>query len=149
MVMNTAYSSTYLMEDPREALRLELKVDPEAWVHKYAAHRIRRGSEVLSVGCGPGVLLRQIAELAPSIRGTGIDISPERVQIAVLICRPEINHPIHHRRRGNHRVIFAGGVAPLQLEAPNIVDVKHLFTRVPALHVVPVELAPRGVGRAR
>jgi hypothetical protein len=35
---------------------------------------------------------------------------------------------------------FAGGVAPLQAEVPDIVDVKHLFTPVPALHVLLVEL---------
>jgi len=80
--MDTTSQGTYIMEDPREALRLELKVDPEAWVDKYIAHRIRRSSKVLSVGCGPGVLLRQIAEMDPSIRGTGIDISAERVQVA-------------------------------------------------------------------
>jgi len=37
------------MEDPREALRLELKVDPDAWVQKYLAHRVCPGAEVLSV----------------------------------------------------------------------------------------------------
>ena len=26
--------TTYIMEDPREAMRLELKVDAEAWVEK-------------------------------------------------------------------------------------------------------------------
>ena len=33
-------TAEYIMEDPREALRLELKVDPEAWVQKYLAHRV-------------------------------------------------------------------------------------------------------------
>jgi len=42
-------TADYIMEDPREALRLELKVDPYAWVQKYLAHRVCPGAEVLSV----------------------------------------------------------------------------------------------------
>jgi len=37
-------TAEYIMEDPREALRLELKVDPDAWVQKYLAHRVCRAS---------------------------------------------------------------------------------------------------------
>jgi ubiquinone/menaquinone biosynthesis C-methylase UbiE len=81
--MNELGSVTYLMEDPREAARLEAKVDPRAWVQKYLAHRVRPGSEVLSVGCGPGVILQAVAGLHPSIQGTGIDISPSRIEEAV------------------------------------------------------------------
>jgi ubiquinone/menaquinone biosynthesis C-methylase UbiE len=73
----------YIMDDPREAMRLELKVDPETWVHKYVAHRISSGFKVLDVGCGPGVILREIAKLDPTIRATGVEISPERVRMAV------------------------------------------------------------------
>jgi ubiquinone/menaquinone biosynthesis C-methylase UbiE len=76
-------SPTYIMEDPREAMRLEMKVDPAAWVRKYLAHRLRSGSEILSVGCGPGVILREICLMDPSITGTGIDISAERIQEAI------------------------------------------------------------------
>ena len=80
--MPTAFVVDYIMDDPREAMRLEKKVDPVAWVQKYVAHRVPAGSEVLSVGCGPGLMLREISKLDSSIRGTGIDISPARVQIA-------------------------------------------------------------------
>jgi ubiquinone/menaquinone biosynthesis C-methylase UbiE len=73
----------YIMDDPREAMRLELKVDPEAWVHKYIAHRISPDFKVLDVGCGPGVILREIAELDPTIQATGLEISPDRARIAV------------------------------------------------------------------
>jgi len=73
----------YIMDDPREAMRLELKVDPEMWVHKYVAHRLSPGFKVLDVGCGPGVILREIAELDPTIRATGVEISPDRVRMAV------------------------------------------------------------------
>jgi ubiquinone/menaquinone biosynthesis C-methylase UbiE len=72
----------YIMEDPREAMRLELKVDPHKWVQKYLARRVRTGAQVLSVGCGPGVILRELCALDGSIRATGLDISEERVQEA-------------------------------------------------------------------
>ena len=89
----------YIMEDPREALRLELKVDPVAWVQKYLAHRVCPGAEVLSVGCGPGVILRSVANLDSSIKATGIDISSDRLQQA------------RERNRDNPRVQFVCGDA--------------------------------------
>src|ERR1700730_15690279 len=70
----------YIMEDTREAMRLELKVDPHAWVQKYVARKMRTGARVLSVGCGPGVILRELCMLDSSIRATGLDISEERVR---------------------------------------------------------------------
>ena len=72
----------YIMEDPREALRLELKVDAQLWVKRYLAHRVRAGAEILSVGCGPGVILREISALDASVRATGIDVSADRVEEA-------------------------------------------------------------------
>ena len=75
-------TADYIMEDPREALRLEIKVDLHAWVQKYLAHRVCPGAKVLSVGCGPGVILGAVANLDSSIRATGIDISRDRLQQA-------------------------------------------------------------------
>lgn len=97
--MNTVPTIDYIMEDPREASRLEAKVDPAAWVQKYLARRVRPGAEVLSVGCGPGVLLNEVCELHPSIRATGIDISADRVQEAL------------QRNRENPRLKFVRGDA--------------------------------------
>ena len=74
---------TYIMEDPREAMRLELKVDAEAWVGKYLVPLLRPGAQVLSVGCGPGMILRQVCSLDSSIHATGIDLSAGRVQAAI------------------------------------------------------------------
>lgn len=76
-------STAYIMEDPREAMRLEVKVDPASWVRKYLAHRLAPGAEVLSVGCGPGVILREVCALDSSIKGTGIDIGAERIEEAL------------------------------------------------------------------
>ena len=89
----------YIMEDPREAARLEAKVDPEAWVKKYLAHRVHPGANVLSVGCGPGVILSAVTALPFSIKGTGIDVSSDRVKEAI------------QRNRDNSRVEFVCGDA--------------------------------------
>jgi len=77
-------TADYIMEDPREAGRLAQKVDARAWVQRYLANRVRPGAEVLSVGCGPGVILREVCALDQSIRATGIDVSAERVKEARL-----------------------------------------------------------------
>ena len=75
-------TADYIMEDPREATRLAQKVDAHAWVQRYLAHRVQSGAQVLSVGCGPGVILREICALDSSVRATGIDVSSERVKEA-------------------------------------------------------------------
>src|SRR5438477_12142165 len=92
-------TAEYIMEDPREALRLELKVDPEAWVQKYLAHRVCPGAEILSVGCGPGVILRAVTQVDSSIKSTGIDVNEGRLQQA------------REKNRENSRVRFVCGDA--------------------------------------
>lgn len=87
----------YLMEDPREAARLETKVDPHAWVQKYLTHHVHPGSKVLSAGCGPGVILQAVSGLHSSVSAVGIDISPNRIKDAI------------QRSRGNPRVSFVTG----------------------------------------
>jgi ubiquinone/menaquinone biosynthesis C-methylase UbiE len=104
--MNKTAAIDYFMEDPREAARLEAKVDPEGWVQKYLAHRVRPGADVLSVGCGPGVILSAVTALHSSIRGTGIDISQDRLQEAI------------QRNRENSRVKFVCGDAQ-EMEFPS------------------------------
>lgn len=75
-------AAVYIMEDPREAKRLEAKVDARAWVQKYLAHRIGVGSNVLSVGCGPAVIEREVVALAKSVHATGLDVSADRIEEA-------------------------------------------------------------------
>src|SRR5712671_259884 len=101
--MKTLSSIDYFMDDPREAARLARKVDPEAWVEKYLSRHIPSRGEVLSVGCGPGTILRAISALHPTVRGTGVDISPTRVQQA------------RERNAGNPKVrIVCGDASALQ-----------------------------------
>src|SRR4051812_18471796 len=115
--MSTA-PCTYIMEDPREAMRLELKVDAEAWVRKYLAHRVKPRADVLSVGCGPGVILRQVCALDTSIHATGIDISAARVQEAI------------QKNSSNARLKFVQGDAhamPFQADSFDLVYSRMLF----------------------
>lgn len=81
--MKSATATAYIMEDPREAMRLELKVDPEQWVDKYLSGHLKPGMDVLSVGCGPGVILQAVCSKHSSIHGRGIDVSADRVQQAI------------------------------------------------------------------
>jgi ubiquinone/menaquinone biosynthesis C-methylase UbiE len=77
-----APSIDYIMEDPREATRLESKVDARAWVQKYVAHRVGPHAEVLCVGCGPGTILRELLAIDDSLKGVGLDISADRIEEA-------------------------------------------------------------------
>src|SRR5258706_5764270 len=93
-------TADYIMEDPREAMRLELKVDPHAWVQKYLAHRIPVGADVLSVGCAPGVIIRELCTLDASIRATGLDIRYGRIHEAKQrnreIAQPKFVRGVRH-----------------------------------------------------
>jgi len=42
--MNRVAPTAYIMEDPCEAMRLEVKVDPQAWVRKYLREIFNRSS---------------------------------------------------------------------------------------------------------
>jgi ubiquinone/menaquinone biosynthesis C-methylase UbiE len=126
-------TADYIMEDPREAMRLELKVDPRAWVQKYLAGRIRAGAEVLSVGCGPGVILRDVCALDASIRATGLDISDERVREA------------KERNRENAQAIFVRGDAQAMDFASNSFDL--VYSRMLLEYLKEKESAVREMAR--
>ena len=72
-------AETYIMDDPREGQRLLDKADPAAWMAKFLAPHLPHIRSVLSVGCGPGVFLREIAEAYPGIEVVGVDLSGERI----------------------------------------------------------------------
>src|SRR5258708_5949069 len=74
--------ATYIMEDPREASRLARKVNPDQWIKTYLERHLFSGAEVLSVGCGPGNIVRAITKAHPKVKATGIDLSPNRIQQA-------------------------------------------------------------------
>ncbi|MEW6665576.1 MAG: methyltransferase domain-containing protein [Thermodesulfobacteriota bacterium] len=75
--------STYFMENPQEAVRLDRKTDPEA-VRKQATWcGVRAGLRVLDAGCGPGKVTSILHEMVqPGGTVVGVDYSPERIQYA-------------------------------------------------------------------
>jgi SAM-dependent methyltransferase len=77
-----ATANTYIMDDPREGQRLLDKADAGFWISKYFAEHLPKIRSVLSVGCGPAVFLREIAENHPNIEAVGVDISAARIKDA-------------------------------------------------------------------
>jgi ubiquinone/menaquinone biosynthesis C-methylase UbiE len=75
------------MEDPREASRLESKVDSDAWIKRYIKPYLFPGTEILSVGCGPAAILKALS-MSPSVMSaTGLDLSHLRLQYAMANVR--------------------------------------------------------------
>ena len=70
----------YIMEDAREAQRLLDKVDAHSWIDRFLEPKLTNVRSLLSVGCGPGVFLRELAENHPEIEVVGVDMSPSRVR---------------------------------------------------------------------
>jgi ubiquinone/menaquinone biosynthesis C-methylase UbiE len=75
-------SHTYIMEHPAEGQRLLDKADAVAWTSKYLQPHLPQIRSLLSVGCGPGVFLREIAKSHPKIEVTGVDKSSLRIEQA-------------------------------------------------------------------
>lgn len=76
----------YIMENPAEGQRLLDKADAAAWIPRYIGSHLAKAKNLLSVGCGPGVFLREIAQLRPDIDVVGIDKSSIRIQQAEQRC---------------------------------------------------------------
>src|ERR1700674_1332440 len=80
-------SRSYIMDDPREGQRLLDKVDAAPWISKYLSHHLKDARMVLSVGCGPGVFLPELAAMRPNAEFVGVDLSAERIQDAEVRLR--------------------------------------------------------------
>ena len=73
----------YIMESPDEALRLDLKVDPEVLQNQAFWAGIRPGMRVADLGCGPGKTTFYLNKLVqPNGSAVGVDISPQRFNYA-------------------------------------------------------------------
>jgi SAM-dependent methyltransferase len=83
-------TSPYIMEHPREAQRLLDKVDADAWIAKFIEPHLAGVGSFLSVGCGPGVFLRELAKSFPEMDVVGVDLSASRIRDAerLLSCLP-------------------------------------------------------------
>lgn len=75
-------TTAYIMEHPREAQRLLDKVDAPAWIERYIEPYLPETGSFLSVGCGPAVFLREMAENRPELEVVGVDVSSARIRDA-------------------------------------------------------------------
>lgn len=82
----------YLMEDPEEAYRLELKTNPSD-IRKHAEwFGIGPGARVLDVGCGSGKTASILSEIVqPGGEVVGIDFSEDRIRYAAEKYRENKN----------------------------------------------------------
>lgn len=77
------YNSDYIMESPDEALRLDLKCDPEILKKQALWAGIKPGMRVADLGCGPGKTTFYLNELVQTGGSSvGIDISKQRIDYA-------------------------------------------------------------------
>lgn len=73
----------YLMEDPQEAYRLEIKTDPDEIRKQAAWFGIGPGARVLDVGCGSGKAASILCEIVqPGGEVIGVDFSEDRIRYA-------------------------------------------------------------------
>ena len=73
----------YLMENPEEALRLDVKTDPEAVRNQASLCGIGPGARVLDGGCGSGRTTSVMHELVGTDGSiVGIDFADERIRFA-------------------------------------------------------------------
>lgn len=81
--------TTYLMEHPLEAERLELKTKREKIVEELKLVPLHPGMDVLDVGCGTGAVTRILAERVSPGRVVGLDPSEERLSVAKRIVEEQ------------------------------------------------------------
>jgi ubiquinone/menaquinone biosynthesis C-methylase UbiE len=70
------------MDDPREATRLKEKANAEPWARRFLLPHLSAGKTFLELGCGPGEFIHAVLTENPGIRAVGVDISPERIDVA-------------------------------------------------------------------
>jgi len=81
--------TTYLMEHPLEAERLELKTKREKILEELKLVPLHPGMDVLDVGCGTGAVTRILAERVSPGRVVGLDLSEERLSVARQIAEEQ------------------------------------------------------------
>jgi SAM-dependent methyltransferase len=75
-------SSSYLMDDPREAGRLAAKVDAATWAQQHVPAELSATARILDVACGPAVIAARIAAEHPLATVIGIDRAAARLHAA-------------------------------------------------------------------
>jgi SAM-dependent methyltransferase len=98
------FMSGYLMEDPLEAERLEIKTKKENILKELEYLSLEPGMRVLDAGCGTGAVTRILAEKVFPGCAVGLDFSPQRLGIARGLARQE--------KRENIRFVSSDLLAP-------------------------------------
>ncbi|MFC1534090.1 class I SAM-dependent methyltransferase [Thermodesulfobacteriota bacterium] len=91
----------YLMENPEESIRLEIKTDPEAVKKQALWCGLKPGIRVLDAGCGPGRVTSILNDMIqPGGEIVGVDYSDERISYANkhYIKESEIFFRVHDLR---------------------------------------------------
>jgi len=74
----------YLMDNPEEEIRLEIKTNPEEVKKQARWCGLKPGMRVLDAGCGPGLVTSILYEMIqPGGEIIGLDYSPERIRYAI------------------------------------------------------------------
>jgi ubiquinone/menaquinone biosynthesis C-methylase UbiE len=84
MNTNTDYNRTkYFMDDPREAARLDAKVDPDQFISDFLKPVLSSDPQrIVDVGCGAGAIISTLAKKYPQKEFIGVDISGARIREA-------------------------------------------------------------------
>ncbi|MBN1625450.1 MAG: methyltransferase domain-containing protein [Deltaproteobacteria bacterium] len=76
-------TTDYLMENPEEEIRLEIKTDPRAVREEACWCGLKPGMRVMDAGCGPGMITSILYDMIqPGGSITGVDYSEERIKYA-------------------------------------------------------------------
>ena len=87
--------SRYLMEDPIEAERLEIKTKRKNILRELECISLKPGMRILDIGCGTGAVTRILAEKTFPGFTMGLDFSPHRLGVARKIVQEEKKENIH------------------------------------------------------
>jgi len=101
-----ASKTGYLMENSEEAIRLEVKTDPEKVREEARWCGITPGASVLDAGCGPGKTSSILFDMVrPHGAVLGLDYSPERIAYADrhYRCEPGLRFDLHDLRHSPER----------------------------------------------
>jgi SAM-dependent methyltransferase len=82
-VKKSSTSNEYLMESEEEAIRLDIKTDPEALRKQALWCGVKPGMRILDGGCGPGKTTALLHEMIqPNGHIIGVDFSKDRIEYA-------------------------------------------------------------------
>lgn len=76
--------SKYFMDDPREASRLDAKVNADEFIEDFLLKylTINTGATIVDIGCGAGAISSAIAKKFRSSQIKGVDLSTQRLEAA-------------------------------------------------------------------